>query len=82
MNAMKLAAGALVLASLPVPAQAQTSPVFNSWGSCNSYLNQQRKIASRGGDLDEIARWNAAYCLVTSFGKSAGGVQVVVYFPG
>jgi hypothetical protein len=81
MSAMKLAAGALVLASLPVPTQAQTSPVFDSWGSCNQYLNQQRKLAARGSDVNEATRWDAAYCLVTSFRQSSIGVQVVVYFP-
>jgi hypothetical protein len=70
MRAIKVAAAALVLGGLSVPVNAQEL-MFDSWGSCNSYLNKERRAAARGSDLAAIARWDAAYCQAVAFKQIA-----------
>lgn len=74
MRAITILAVATVLSGISVPVLAQESgPEFNNWGSCNSYLKRLRGATGRGGNLYQIARWDAAYC------SQAGSKYVIVF---
>ena len=74
MRAIAILAVATVLSGISVPVQAQVAgPEFSSWGSCNSHLKRLRSATERGGNLYQMALWDAAYC------SQAGGKYVIVF---